>query len=64
MLFAVLGIQISYPKIFRLLSQNPNFTNWNKGFANKFTIEWDDVQEKLKKIWKSELIDEEWEQVV
>lgn len=64
MLFAVLGIQISYPKIFRLLSQNPNFTNWNKGFANKFTIEWDDVQEKLKKYGESELIDEEWEQVV
>jgi len=63
MLFSILGIQISYPKIFRLLSQNPNYLNWNKGFANKFGIEWDDVQDKLKKYGESELIDEEWEQV-
>ncbi len=64
MLFSILGIQISYPKIFRLLSQNPNFLNWDSGFANKFGIEWDVVQEKIKKFGESELIDEEWEQVV
>jgi hypothetical protein len=64
MLFSILGIQISYPKIFRLLSQSPNFTKWDKGFANKFGIEWDDIQEKLSKFGESELLDEEWEQVV
>ena len=64
MLFAVLGIQISYPKIFRLLSQNSNYLNWDKGFANKFGIEWDDIQDKIKKYGESSLIDEEWEQVV
>jgi hypothetical protein len=63
MLFAVLGIQISYPKIFRLLSQKPNFPEWNKGFGNKFGVEWDKVQEKIKKFGESDLIDEEWEQV-
>ena len=63
MLFAILGIQISYPKIFRLLTQGPNFTQWTKGFGNKFGVEWDDVQEKIKKFGESELIDEEWEQV-
>jgi|TARA_B110000093_G_C12958095_1_gene405842 hypothetical protein len=63
MLFAVLGIQISYPKIFRLLSQKPNFPEWNKGFGNKFGVEWDEVQEKIKKFGESDLIDEEWEQV-
>lgn len=63
MLFALLGVQISYPKIFRLLSQQPNFTNWNQGFGNKFGVEWDDVQEKIKKFGESELINEEWEQV-
>ena len=46
MLFAILGIQISYPKIISLLSQNPNYLNWDKGFANKFGIEWEDVQNK------------------
>lgn len=63
MLFAVLGIQISYPKIFRLLSQKPNFPEWNKGFGNKFGVEWDEVQEKIKKFGESDLIDEEWEKV-
>jgi hypothetical protein len=64
MLFAILGIQISYPKIFRLLSQKSNFIKWDKGFANKFGVEWDDIEEKLKKYGESELIDEEWEQVI
>ncbi len=63
MLFAVLGIQISYPKIFRLLSQKPNFPEWNKGFGSKFGVEWDEIQEKIKKFGESDLIDEEWEQV-
>ena len=63
MLFAILGIQISYPKIFRLLTQKPNFTEWNSAFGNKFGIEWDEVQEKIKKFGESDLIDEEWEQV-
>ena len=63
MLFAVLGIQISFPKIFRLLSQKPNFPEWNKGFGNKFGIEWDEIQEKIEKFGESDLIDEEWEQV-
>ena len=63
MLFAVLGIQISYPKVFRLLTQNPNFLNWDKGFGNKFNVEWDEIQEKIKKFGESDLLDEEWEQV-
>lgn len=63
MLFALLGIQISYPKIFRLLSQQSNFTQWNKGFGNKFGIEWEEIQEKIKKFGESDLLDEEWEQV-
>ncbi|TXI63495.1 MAG: hypothetical protein E6Q46_07815 [Flavobacterium sp.] len=63
MLFALLGIQISYPRIFRLLSQQPNFTLWNKGFGNKFGIEWEEIQEKIRKFGESEFIDEEWEQV-
>ena len=63
MLFAILGIQISYPKIFRLLTQQPNFVTWNKGFGNKFGVEWDSIQEKIQKFGESELIDEDWEQV-
>ncbi|MBT3417141.1 MAG: hypothetical protein HN427_00025 [Flavobacteriales bacterium] len=64
MLFALLGIQISYPKIFRLLTQGADFSKWDKSFANKFGIEWEEVQEKLKKYGENKLVDEEWEQVV
>ncbi len=63
MLFALLGIQISFPNVFRLITQNPDFTSWNKGFANKFGIEWTDVEDKLKKFGENELLDEEWEKV-
>jgi hypothetical protein len=63
MLFALLGIQISYPKIFRLMTQKPDFTKWDKAFANKCSIEWEEVQEKLLKFGDNDLVDEEWEQV-
>jgi len=62
-LFAILGIQISYPKIFRLMMQSPDFTKWDKGFANKFGGEWELMQEKIVKYGENELVDEEWEQV-
>ena len=63
MLFALLGIQISYPKIFRLMTQKPDFTKWDKAFANKCSIEWEEVQGKLLKFGDNDLVDEEWEQV-
>ena len=64
MLFALLGIQVSYPKIFRLITQFPDFTNWNRAFANKCNISWEEVQEKLVSFGDNELVDEEWEQVI
>jgi hypothetical protein len=63
MLFSILGIQISYPRIFRMLAQQPDFTSWNKGFASKAGIEWNTVVERLEKYGENELVDEEWEQV-
>jgi len=64
MLFALLGIQISYPQIFRLITQDSDYLNWNKGFSNKYQIDWDDVQNKLSLFADNDLVDEEWEQVV
>jgi len=46
------------------LTQRPNFVEWDKGFASKQGLEWDDIQEKIKKFGESDLIDEEWEQVL
>lgn len=64
MLFALLGIQISYPNIFRLLTQSSDFTKWDRGFANKFGVEWTQIEEQLEKFGEHDLIDEEWERVV
>lgn len=63
MLFILLGIQISYPKIFRMLTMKSDFTSWNIAFANKMGLDWDLTQEKLKKVGENELVDEEWEQI-
>ena len=64
MLFALLGIQISFPNIFRLLTQSSDFTKWDRGFANKFGVEWTQIEEQLEKFGEHDLIDEEWERVV
>jgi hypothetical protein len=65
-LFALLGFQISYPKVFRLLAQEPDFWLWDKATANKFQINPDEVQIQIKDFgdeMKSKT-DELWEQIL
>jgi 6-pyruvoyl-tetrahydropterin synthase len=64
MLFALLGIQISYPQIFRLLTQDHNYVNWSKSFANKNNLDAEVITEKLAQYEENELVDELWEQIV
>ncbi len=64
MLFAILGIQISYPQIFRLITQDSEYLNWDKGFLNRQHVDWKDVQNKISLFKDNKLLDEEWEQVV
>jgi hypothetical protein len=63
-LFAVLGIQISYPKIFRLLTQNSNYLDWDKSFGNKINLDLDEVIAEIQKVGESELTNEPWEQIL
>lgn len=63
-LFSLLGIQISYPHLFRLLTQNANFVEWDSAFANKHSMNLEAIQEELKKFGENDLLDEVWEQVV
>ena len=63
-LFATLGIQISYPEIFRLLTQNPNYLDWNKEFGNKINIDLDEINQDIQKVGESKLTDEAWEQLI
>lgn len=64
MLFALLGIQISYPKIFRMLAQSQDFTSWDAKFGIKCGLDWDDVVHKIAKTGENEFTDEDWEKVV
>ena len=64
MLFALLGIQISFPKIFRYLTINPSFLQWDKFFATKHSLDWVEVINKLEQFGENDLTDEDWEKVV
>jgi hypothetical protein len=58
-LFAVLGIQISYPTIFRLLNKKFDYLSWNKAFAILNGI--DEIKPPDE---TNEFINEEWKQVL
>lgn len=64
MVFALLGIQITYPKIFRHLGMNPDYKSWNQGFAARLGLDWQVIQDKVKEYGENQLVDDEWEKVV
>lgn len=64
MLFALLGIQISYPKVFRMLMASPNYLAWDPSFGARNGLEWEKVLESISKLGDSELTDEDWEKVL
>ena len=64
MLFALLGIQISYPKIFRMLITNPNYLAWDSSFVSKLGLNWDSIKETIERFGDGELTDEDWEKVI
>lgn len=64
MLFAMLGIQISYPRMFRFLTLQPNFLEWDQSFAVRHQVDWSQVEQRLTELGESELLDETWEKVV
>jgi hypothetical protein len=65
-LFALLGIQISYPKIFRMLAQESDFWMWNTATANKFQIDLSLVAKQIESFGDQmkQKTDEQWEQVI
>ena len=64
LLFAVLGIQVSYPQIFRLLTQNPDYLGWSDKFGNKIGVDLNKIKEDIENVGESELTDETWEQII
>ncbi len=64
MLFALLGIQISYPKIFRHLGMNHDYKSWHQAFAARLGLDWQIITDKVKEYGENLLVDEDWEKVV
>ncbi len=62
-LFNLIGIQISYPKVFRLFNQYPKFQKWDEIVAAKFEL---GSMSELKKQSEQfdEQADEDWERVL
>lgn len=64
MLFSLLGLQISYPQIFRLIAREPDYCAWSRSFASKLGVNLDDLKEKIAMFGEDKLIDEDWEQMI
>lgn len=63
-LFAMIGLQISYPKIFRLITQKSDIYDWNNGFASKNNINIETVKIDVQKYGENDRLDEPWEQLI
>ena len=59
-LFTVIGIQVAYPKIYKLLAADSDFPNWDVEFANAHHLN-DNIPEGLD---ANELCDETWEKYI
>ncbi len=64
MLFALLGIQVSFPQIFRLISQEPNYVEWDNALAAKRNIDLEQVEQQLNVHRGNKLVDEPWGKIV
>jgi hypothetical protein len=65
-LFGLLGLQISYSKVFRLITTESRFWDWDSAFANKMKVSLDDVKEQIEDFdpdYKNKT-DEDWEQII
>ena len=65
-LFALLGIQISYNSVFRIIAQEPQFWDWNAKNANKLKIDLDQISIQAKQFGDEmqAKTDEVWEQII
>ena len=62
-LFNLIGIQVSYPRVFRLFNQFPMYLDWNESVAAKFEL---GSMSELKKKSENfnEQADEDWERIL
>ena len=65
-LFGLLGLQISYNKIFRLVTIDSCFWKWDSGTASKFKVDVEKVDEQVDTFGEEykEKVDEVWEKII
>lgn len=63
-LFALIGFQIAYPKIYQLLIKDQNFISWDKSFSQRNNIEICIPEEYKSSGKEEELLDEQWEKII
>lgn len=65
-LFALLGLQISYPKIFRFLLEDSHFVEWDESYAERLSINLEEVAETVGRFGDGmkNKTDEIWEQII
>ena len=61
-LFNLIGIQVSYPRIFRLFNQFPEYEDWDESVAAKLDLNLKELADASKKY--GEDADEIWEQII
>ena len=66
MLFALLGLQISYPRVFRVLVQDLHYVDWEPGLAEKLSIDLNEVDNLVSKFGDDykDKTDEVWERII
>ena len=68
LLFCILCLQIAYPRIYSLLSINPDFSAWDESFAFSITKKKEETyatfKEEFENAIKTEDFDEEWEKAI
>lgn len=65
-LFALLGLQVSYPKVFRFLIDSSHYVEWDESFAEKLSVDLKEVAETVSRFGDSMKgkTDEIWEQII
>ncbi len=61
--FGLICTQIAYPQIYKVLSMEGNFKNWNETIATKLNLKTLQPHE-IEKLNSSDEFDEEWEKIV
>lgn len=62
--FAIVAIQVCYPRIYRMLSKMPNFTEWDRDLAKKFNISLSHSGNNKNESYDENMGKADWEEIL